>query len=199
VSAPSPSPIFLGYCAKEIWVPTPEWRGAWGAHIDEIASVSTCLSSRAPNWIDRWDFNRSTCWDDDKLAMGPVPSARLANFRLYGYRLLPVLFSSSGEPASVSIDDLFPHTLPGLPSQPDLSDHVSLGYDIVESPPLKLSILGFGCSPLSCNGMAEQIPVNRYCLLDELEQALATAKSFGTEQPEPGPYVVIEVLNRVAI
>lgn len=190
-----PAPIFLGYCAKEIWVPTPEWGGAWGAHVQEIASVSSCLSSRAPNWRDRWDFNRSTCWDNEGLAWASGPDPSLPHSRLFCYRLLPILFGATGEPATVSVDDLFPVSLPDLPDEPDLAAYQSIGYDVVQSHPPKLAILGFGCSPLSCNGMAENIAVNRYCLLDELDNALAIAKSFGAEQPEPGPYVVIEVLR----
>jgi hypothetical protein len=58
--------------------------------------------------------------------------------------------------------------------------------------------LGFGCSPLSCNGMAESLPVNDFCLIDDLETALAAARRFGIEQPEPGPYLVIEVLTQRA-
>jgi len=42
--------------------------------------------------------------------------------------------------------------------------------------------------------MAESIPVNEFCLIDDMETALATARRFGVEQPEPGPYVIVEVL-----
>ena len=31
-------------------------------------------------------------------------------------------------------------------------------------------------------------------LIDDLETATAAARRFGTEQPEPGPYVIVEVL-----
>lgn len=189
-----PIPIFLGYCAKRIWVPTAEWCGAWGGHIGEIASVSGCLSSYPPNWIDRWDFNRCACWNDEASALAAVPPASLADFRLFCYRLIPILFGASGDAATVSLDDLFPAGLPDLPSEPALPSYRSVGYDIVEAP-LTLSVLGFGCSPLSCNGMAQEIPVNRFCLLDNLDTALAIAKRFGAEQPEPGPYLIIEVLK----
>src|ERR1700691_4686454 len=91
-----PVPIFLGYCAKEIWTPTEEWSSSWGAHISEIASVSGCLSAPAPDWIDGWDFNRSACWNDESSALARVPAASLPHFRLYCYRLIPVLFGASG-------------------------------------------------------------------------------------------------------
>ncbi len=60
------------------------------------------------------------------------------------------------------------------------------------------SSAGFECSPLSCNGMAGEIPVNRYCLLDNVEQALRVAARFDEEQPEPGDYFVVEVSARGA-
>ena len=51
----------------------------------------------------------------------------------------------------------------------------------------------FFCSPLSCNGMAEEYPVNRYCLVDDPDTALAMARDFATGNCEPGPYCVVEV------
>jgi hypothetical protein len=42
--------------------------------------------------------------------------------------------------------------------------------------------------------MAVSIPVNEFCLIDDMETALAAARRFGVEQPEPGPYVILEVL-----
>jgi hypothetical protein len=59
-----------------------------------------------------------------------------------------------------------------------------------------MGILGFGRSPLSCNGMAEEISVNEFCLIDGLDAAVAAARRFGVEQPEPGPYVIVEVLAK---
>ncbi len=51
----------------------------------------------------------------------------------------------------------------------------------------------FFCSPLSCNGMAAEYPVNRSCLVDDLETAVTMARDFATGNCEPGPYCVVEV------
>lgn len=51
----------------------------------------------------------------------------------------------------------------------------------------------FECSPLSCNNMAKEFAVNRHCLVDDLDQAGSVAERFAVEEPEPGPYYVIEV------
>lgn len=50
------------------------------------------------------------------------------------------------------------------------------------------------CSPLSCNGYADELGANRFCLFDTFEQALTAAQRFAAEDvAEPGPYVVLEV------
>jgi hypothetical protein len=68
----------------------------------------------------------------------------------------------------------------------------SLGFDVAGK--LDYGIWGFGCSPLSCNGLATEYPVNAHCLLDDLDAAFAAAQRFSIEKPEPGKYIVAEVL-----
>ena len=57
------------------------------------------------------------------------------------------------------------------------------------------SVLGFECSPLSCNSIAGEMGANEYCLFDLLEAAIAGAMRFKIEQPEPGDYYVVAVLE----
>jgi len=75
--------------------------------------------------------------------------------------------------------------------EPLPSNFVSLGFDVVS----KSVSAFFECSPLSCNGMAAEAPVNQYCLVDALDDAVAAAVRFSHEEPEPGPYYVVEVLR----
>lgn len=172
-----PDFVFLGYCAKRSF--------------KNIASVSDCLSKRPDNWAERWDFNRATLWNTESEAWACVPDVSKSEFKVFAYRILPLLFDTSGIENAVTIDQLFPADMPESPSaMPPLP---RLGYDVVERN-ASMGMLGFGCSPLSCNGMAESIPVNEFCLIDEMETALAAARRFGVEQPEPGPYVIVEVL-----
>jgi hypothetical protein len=186
---PDRTEVFLGYCAKQIWTPKGDWCGSWPPHILEIGSVSDCLSERPPSWQENWDFNRSSFWNDEASALATVPVGGIG-FRMHCYRLVPLLFSG-GMPRVVEASELFTETLPDLPVSNNVSSYQPLGFDVVETSPL-----GFGCSPLSCNGMAAEIPVNRYCLIADLEMALDVGQRFGVEQPEPGPYVVVEVLRR---
>jgi hypothetical protein len=172
-----PDLVFLGYCAKRSF--------------KDIASVSDCLAKRCDKWVERWDFNRATLWNTEVDAWACVPDESRPEFKVFAYRILPLLFDTSGIERAVTIDQLFPADMPELPSA--MPPCRRLGYDVVERD-AATGMLGFGCSPLSCNGMAERIPVNEFCLIDDLESAMAAARRFGVEQPEPGPYVIVEVL-----
>ena len=64
----------------------------------------------------------------------------------------------------------------------------------------------FECSPLNCNGCYDDVTVNRYCLLDDLETAVQLARHWSCGRydanrtysgpAEPGPYFIIEVLRK---
>jgi hypothetical protein len=186
-----PDFVFLGFCAKR------SLTAPFAGRAREIASVSECLSKRASEWVKQWDFNRATCWNNEAQAWSLVPDESKDAFRVFAYRALPLLFGKTGIATPISLDELFPKEQPDLPPEPALFRYSRIGYDIVERNPA-MGSLGFGCSPLSCNGMAENLPVNDFCLLDDLETAMAAARRFGIEQPEPGPYLVIEVLAQRA-
>ena len=77
--------------------------------------------------------------------------------------------------------------------QPLRGTYQKCGYDVVAR-----SAGSFECSPLWCNWYSEQVPVNRWCLLDDAEIAfqLAARVSRATSGAEPGPYYVVEVWKR---
>lgn len=180
-----PDFVFLGYCAKR------SLTAPFAGRDRDLASVSECLSKRPNKWVERWDFNRATLWNSEAEAWACVPDESKSDFQLYAYGILPLLFDTSGIEKPVTMDQLFPGDLPDLPSaQPPCR---RLGYDVVERN-TSMGMLGFGCSPLSCNGMAESVAVNDFCLVDDIKTALAAARRFGIQQPEPGPYVIVEVL-----
>ncbi len=122
-----------------------------------------------------------------------MPARERERYRLYAYRLLPTLFHESGEETE--------HPLSELTAVPIPDGFFRLGLDAVVGavgktegemhfPP------SFGCSPLCCNGMAEEYPVNRYCLVDDLDTAIPMARDFATGNCEPGPYCVVDVWRR---
>src|SRR5436190_2507921 len=191
-------PVFLGFCVKKPWVPSGEWFQPVDTHVVAVCSVSECLAKRPPHWIDRWDFNRACCYDGEAAALATIPPGDENHFACFAYRLLPVTCDAEGRRVPVDPDTLFDPRLPCLPSLPARdatpARYARLGYDVVSVG----TTMGFECSPLSCNGMANELPVNPYCLVDELARAFAIARQFNAEQPEPGYYVVVEVATRLA-
>jgi hypothetical protein len=46
---------------------------------------------------------------------------------------------------------------------------------------------------LSCNYMAEHLPTNRHCLVDDADTVFRMAAKFEAGGCQPGPYYVVEV------
>jgi hypothetical protein len=51
------------------------------------------------------------------------------------------------------------------------------------------------CSPLSCNGMAEEIRTNQHCLLESFADAYDRLSSGAFNGAEPGPYRIFAVYS----
>jgi len=50
-------------------------------------------------------------------------------------------------------------------------------------------------SPLSCNGLAENLPTNSHCLFDMFAEAETSLNSGRFEECEPGPYRIFAVFS----
>lgn len=185
--------IFLGSRAKQVWVPSRAWDPGQITGVKAVCSVSNCLAEPPPGSIERWDFNRASCYETEDAALATIPAGERDHYAVFAYRLVPYVRNEPGRSVSVNPETLFDERLPALPGKHDIGTYVSLGYDVVS---ISETTLGLECSPLSCNAMAQEIVVNHYCLLDDLETALVVAQRFDQEQPEPGDYVVVEVLVR---
>lgn len=65
--------------------------------------------------------------------------------------------------------------------------------------PTTFVALGYFPKRLMARPLAEEIPVNRFCLIDSPETATETALRCGFERDgvEPGPYYLFEFWRRV--
>ena len=176
-----PEPTLIGYFAKPT-MKRPDWLKA--PEVEEICSVSNCMSRGDWDWINEWRHNEMWVFDSPALAMSVVPEASRSACDVYAYRLFPVrYFKGSRQPFVIS---------PVQPIQLEGSFD-KLGYDL----PSRETESEFGHSPLSCNHLASEVPTNRYCLLDTAEEAFAIAPTLEVPgQPmrgEPGPYHIVEV------
>jgi ankyrin repeat protein len=188
-----PEPIWLGYRLLPRRAPLPEWTDSIEAsQIAEICSYGHASSIG--------DANAAACYPTEEAAAewfmaeeGGQPA------ETYAYRAFPLLFDTSGTPEPITPAELYGEDAP-TPHAPETGRFTRLGYDVTECALSRWSWTG--CSPLSpyCNGMAFGMSalVNRYCLVDDLGAAYDFAMIFGVTQPEPGPYLIVEVWRRVA-
>ena len=172
--------VLIGYFPKKT-ARHLDWFRRQG--VDEICSVSSCISKEPEKWIGRWKHNEMWVFDSPALAWSVVPEAEREGFEIYAYRMAPVKIAEAKEES---------YTIPPISPEPLSGDFESLGFDVV----CCSGGTNFECSPLSCNQLAEKIPTNRFCLLGELTEALQVARGFDGIACEPGPYFVVEVFRQ---
>ena len=175
----------IGYFPKDTTVPVG-W--ADSDRVNEICSVSDCISSGPKDCIERWIHNDYGYYNSELDAVSVCGESEIM-FRVLEFRMMSTVFTS-GESA--------PFAIPEVPIVPFSPKFKSIGFDVANGSPGRNIIPFLGCSPLSCNGMAREIPVNEFCLLDSLELAIALAKRFSIGEAEPGPYFVVEILRQPA-
>jgi len=179
---PLPEPFFAGYMPKKV-ARKPEWLKNTG--VEEICSVSDCISPAPPGWIDHWTHNDLGLYDTLAAAEAVVPQQERADYEVFAFRLYPVRFDDDG---MVMEEELVSRV-----KAPDtlLEGWQFLGYDLAG----RSTGSYFECSPLSCNHCAEQVAVNRHCLLEDRDVAIQKGIEFGNPESgvEPGPYYLLEV------
>jgi hypothetical protein len=200
-----PSPIFVGYFPKitakksdlktekgDIWLKNET--------VEEICSVSDCISEGPEEWIDKWKHNDLGFYDTEEAALSVIPENSLEKFELFGYKLYPVEFNQG---------KIVKHAIKSKAVE-NLSLYVFIGFDIVSRSGPNF----FECSPLSCNSGCEIFAVNRFCLIQDFEEALQCCRKISEEiagvesvkRPdgifeydgkwEPGPYYLFQIFRK---
>jgi len=175
--------VLIGYFPKNVQR-VPPWLLAPAVRM--ICSVSECESSGPDDWILKGLHNELGLYPDEETATSVIPPGDVSRYTLFAYKTIPFFFDKGGKK---------PFALPDLPVAPIPPGYIRLGYDVVSR---KGGIDNFMCSPLSCNSLADNRPVNPYCLVDDPVIAEAWALEFSRPEArcEPGPYHVVEVWAR---
>lgn len=183
-----PEPFFAGFMPKKV-VKKPDWLKT--SVVQEICSISGCISEAPPDWINHWKHNDLGLYDTTEAAQAVIPAGEAADYEIFAFRVFPVRFDANG----MTPDE----ELIAKVGQPEtkLEGWTVLGYDLAG----RSTGYGFECSPLSCNHCAENCRVNEHCLLDDLDSAVQKGIEFGNPESgvEPGPYYLVEVYRKVAV
>jgi|WetSurMetagenome_2_1015567.scaffolds.fasta_scaffold204951_2 hypothetical protein len=199
-------PTLIGYFPRRQTGPPPNYRLPPG--VAEIANVGHYTSDGPANWMDQWRHNEMWFFDCEALARKVIADAirieiepdlqrdppwrvKLSrepgcNYDFYAYKMFPCCYVDGRR------ED---YELSALACEPLPADYERLGYDAVS----REGVANLECSPLFCNGRADDIAVNRFCLIDEPERALGLAQMFSGSHGngcEPGNYFVLEVWRK---
>ncbi len=173
----------IGYMAKAV-VERPPWLKA--PDVLDVCSVSNCISPPPESWTQPSTAGRLNAWglfDDPDAAWSLVSFSAPHTYDLFGYELFPARYVGGK-----------PEGLRATPSGalPPRAGFEPLGFDVVSRS------LGdsFDCSPLSCNGWADEVGANEHCLVSDLEGALGLAAVAESSGCEPGDYYVVRVWRR---
>jgi hypothetical protein len=160
-----------------------------GFHADgvlDVYSVSNCINEDFADYIHYWKHNGYWLFDSPEIIQVVAQDNRiqLEGTSLFYYEVYEKEFDGKNwfpyQPeASLPTNVLVP------------SDKTLEGFDVVtffarSSPE---------CSPLSCNGMANEIRTNDHCLLVSFKEAYAIVSAGAFKQAEPGPYRIFAVYS----
>ncbi len=182
--------IPMGYMAKRV-VPLPEVMKFPG--VKDIYSVSNCVNDDFFNYTDSWRHNGYWVFDRPEIIveLSKENQVDLAVTTLFFYEVYEQEFVYDvGRKCGV-----WRKTSPdrhGTPVNVKVPDSKRLeGFDIVtvwveNSPDMEHS-------PLSCNGIAEDVSVNEHCLIETLEAAKAAIDEGMFHGGEPGALRIVAV------
>lgn len=143
--------------------------------------MSNCISEGPENWINEWKHNDRGFYNSEEIMMQVLKEYK-EKYNFFAYKLYPLIF----------INGVIKDYKISLNLKTILSDYNLLGFDIVSRSKADF----FECSPLSCNNACEVYSVNRYCLIDKIEDAYNYCLEIEKGKWEPGPYYLFEVYRK---
>ena len=175
--------IPAGYMAKRV-INKSDWLKASG--VEDIYSMSGCVSNYFVDYIKLWKHNGYWLFDSPNAIelIAQEQSIDLAGTTMFYYEVYEKEFDEAKQQWCQFERD------PSFGTDVRLPDRKSLkGYDLVTF----AAQTNPGCSPLSCNSLANEIQTNSHCLLPNFDMAKHLVESGKFKDSEPGPYRIFAV------
>jgi hypothetical protein len=172
-----------GYMAKFVEA-RPDWLACPG--VSGIYSVSNCISDDFCDYINFWKHNGYWFFDNPAIVLEVASEAgvKLKGATLFYYEAHELEFDQEHERwQSFDPAEHFPVDVVA-PSDASLEGFDVVSFYVRSNPE---------CSPLSCNSLAESLPVNEHCLFGSFAEAVSAIESGQFRQGEPGPLRVFSV------
>ena len=177
--------IPAGYLAKTI-SDRRDWPKAEG--VADIYSVSGCISRPFADYVQFWKHNGYWFFDSPDVieALACDNGIDLSASHLFYYEVHDKQYDEDEKAwREFAPEPSFPTNV-AIPEVKQLEGFDVVSFSLQNSPE---------CSPLSCNGLARIIPVNRHCLLATFEEAVTALEAGLFDHSEPGPFRVFTVYS----
>lgn len=177
--------IPAGYMAKRV-ARCPDWLAA--ADVDDIYSVSSCISENFADYINFWEHNGYWLFDSPDVisTLAERNAIDLKGTELFHYEVYDQQFDGEAR----RWDSFTPEPSFAMIVEKPAASQLE-GYDIVTF----FAGTSPECSPLSCNGLANDIRTNRHCLLPSFADAKRLLQEGRFVKCEPGPYRIFAVYS----
>jgi hypothetical protein len=179
--------IAAGYLYKKV-APRADWFGRPGRP-QRICSMCPHISPDFADYIDFWRHNGYWLFDRPEIIedIATEHGIGLDGLTCFYYEEYEQQYDSdTGRWLPVAADK----NMPTAVVQP-LEHATLLGYDVVTFSTGNAP----ECSPLSCNGIAEQVAVNDDCLFATFEEAKRALEGGLFRNAEPGPCRIVAVFR----
>ena len=179
----------LGYIAKRI-AQRPDWLDV--PHVWDICSVANCISEDFADYINYWRHNGYWLFDHPEVISDICNENAIDTSGLRFFYLESDLTQYDPD-RTLWVD--FEPVASFSTCVKKAHESQLLGYDVVTI---------YCCdapehSPLSCNHLASQLPVNKHCLIDSLDDARDYIVRGAFANSEPGLLRIVavhEIKNR---
>jgi hypothetical protein len=154
----------------------------------DVYSVSSCISDGFTDYINYWKHNNYWFFDTPApmREIATSESLDLSSMTLFYYEVYEEEYNDSTHVWETILFEKFIVQSPDvvLPKEKRLE-----GFDVVSFSQRNAP----ECSPLSCNGLDEEISVNQHCLFETFDEAKIALESGLFTNCEPGPYRIFAV------
>lgn len=175
--------IPIGYLYKNV-VPRPDWLQVEG--VRDVFSLSGCISQAFADYVDHWRHNGHWLFDTPAIMeeIAAKEAIDLSGAVLFYYEAYEYEFDEdTGAWSAFAAEPSF-HTDVRAPADKRLAGFDVATFSVRTSPE---------CSPLSCNALAAEVPVNEHCLFRTFEDAKSAIERGAFRNTEPGPYRIVAV------
>jgi len=177
--------IPAGFMVKQV-SRKPEWLSA--PTVEDIYSVSHCISKAFCDYIPHWKHNGYWLFNDIPTLQQVAVQAAVAlePYKLFYYEIHDQQFDADSKTWESFKPEPSFETAVAIPHEKQLEGYDVVTFSVGTNPE---------CSPLSCNSLAEHLPVTTHCLLASFEESKRFIEDGLFDGSEPGPYRIFAVFS----